>query len=374
MDRVEHRRKAFTLIELLVVIAIIALLIGILLPGIAQARKVARHTVCRSNLKQWSTGVATYASAHQDKIPSFSWTTATFGAAPQYPDINRNPGNPYPEDMQAAVAQAIFIMRTRGDAHDIPSSLMGLWNPHILYTHLVLLDYLDQPMPGPLFTCPEDAPRRAWQNKQRFRSNAAQPQPNGTDPQNWRWPFSASYQFVPASLSPDRGGVQGATFTQFTTHYQFIMTTGPQNSIGKRKWTDVRFPSQKVHVFDGEARHFGKRRWFFAFPEAKNTYIFFDGHVDFQVTGTPAFISGVGWQGSPMNPGFNPEFPTIGSPMTFSYVPFAWEAPTRQGTVGVGDNPSTTANPIQGFMRWTRGGLKGIDVGGPEIRTNLPNW
>lgn len=64
----EHPR-AFTLVELLVVIGILAVLIAVLMPSLAAARRSAKTVQCASNLRQVCNGLIGYASENRGKFP-----------------------------------------------------------------------------------------------------------------------------------------------------------------------------------------------------------------------------------------------------------------------------------------------------------------
>lgn len=71
------RLRGFILIELLSICGIISLLIGMLLPAMGQAHKLALEAQCATNLHDLGVAIASYAAGQDNRLPPFAFSDST---------------------------------------------------------------------------------------------------------------------------------------------------------------------------------------------------------------------------------------------------------------------------------------------------------
>jgi len=91
-----EKKKAFSLIELLVVISLIALLMAVLLPGLAEVRSQTRRVVCESNLRQLFLANIGYATENDNYyVPAAPDITSTNGGRYRWHGFRNSPDVPF---------------------------------------------------------------------------------------------------------------------------------------------------------------------------------------------------------------------------------------------------------------------------------------
>jgi prepilin-type N-terminal cleavage/methylation domain-containing protein len=339
-------RRAFTLIELLVVIAILALLIGLLLPGIGKGRKTARTTKCMSNMRQHGVSYATYSQDYKAFLSSFSWKPQVRYSL--FPDIG-----PAGNWQSAHAYQAVDIVRRRMAR---PDNFFSTFTGRIVnrnYHHLPLIDggYLSGKIPEGSSACPEDRTtvlmQRHWNDPDSARNAVPDPDTNAPIGFKRMYPFWNSYQMVPVAWTADTGpGVLRPASNGAGNHMIYNSGAAATRGFGGRRLDEVAFPSNKVVLFDIYDRHCFKREIWHAYTAAAQPLLMFDSSVAIRRT-----IDG--------NKGWDPGNPNSPNPVTYNYHPTGTNPRTLSGNV---------SDPVNGYFRWTRMGLKGVDFGGSEVR------
>jgi prepilin-type N-terminal cleavage/methylation domain-containing protein len=329
--------RAFTLLELLIAIACIGLMLAILLPMQQRHRQTASLNESLDNLKQFGSLTTQYAEDNQERFATFTWRRGVPNGS-QFPDLNM----PFGTAIDAAAAQATDIIRRLGNRSVAETPRPANWLPHVLYTHLVLADYAKVELPWRAAVSPEDRSRICWShNIADFTTNRCQPQPDGTEPINFRWPYSTSYETGPAFYSVDSGP---NSIVNSGSHSAYVVFDASFPEQGRRT-SEVAFPAQKAARWDSHQRHFGQRQPFFMADEARVPVLTVDASVRVR-------------SGNETNRGWNPTTPTSPAFFTVPYQPAPWEPAAPPGA----------GSSYAGRQRFTASGLRGRDFDGDEVR------
>ena len=353
------------------VVAIIALLIGILLPTLAAARRAGRQAVCATNLKQFGAATGAYAATFDERLFSLTWRRGHRNT--RFADLRGADSSEL-----ASGKQVVEILRTKAGQAGMPdvaqeaSDAGTSWTANIFFSHVTLHSFMGE-FPMRAAACPEHRDLLAAQDG--ALSGIDLDFDGEWDPENpdevaedgrfkWHTPFSSSYEVVPAaydryqSMQPQarpvdpipRKRIRNALLTVASGALSgYIMpmdgeigTADPRGqALGNVPIHRVRFPGQKVHMFDWFDRHSGPTDRYYALPGAAQPLLFFDGSA----RTLPVDEANIGWQ-----PG-RPEYPdSPGTPEP------AQDTLTRFDGVRV---------PMR--FKWTRGGLLGVDYGGSPL-------
>lgn len=343
-----HNRRGFTLLELGVLAALLGLGAGVLLPAVQRARDEAKQAVDLSHLRQLSMASVAYSADFGGAIATFSWHVGMpepLNASPEAKAILLAAAH----DGQAAAAQAMDILARR--AEGVGVGFDPEWEPHMQHTPLVLLDYLAIRFPEPLLVAAGDEVLADLQQQPLGEGEDRFPVPPGaaSTPRNRMVRFSSSFQFVPAIADPAQSQwpldrrTSVAVVQHPDRHSDIIISEGAR--LRPQTWSQVHFPSLKVHMHVDADYYSDRVPLHWSHPQAKVTTAMFDGSVQ------PIHTID-------MNAGWDPTQPANQRATTLLRVtPSPWE------------RFEPIAAQTAGRMRWTRGGLLGIDTGGPEIRT-----
>lgn len=340
-------RRGFSLSECVVLVAVVGLLLTVLLPMLGAARMGMRAQSSAQRLMSIGQGGMMYAADNKGRLFSYSWRG---GETYIMPDGRKKTAfDDY--DAGAYQNQEILMRRTGriSGIYKIQNFTSRL--AHRRYSHLVLMDYLNEPFGSDLFIDPSDGKQQYWKDNPLSYEDAdssfpySDGIPDGYDPDtNWpvrpvrqRWAFNSSYQLVSDAWQNDVG--LRYIPVENTPHLLTASGSGRVPLANGRRITSVLHTANKVWMheeFDRDRSH----PLYFGYDEAEVEKLMFDGSVNSWASGLAA-------------PSVVPEYGIFHWKQV--YVPLD-KFPVPVG--GLGDSTEVSQR-----FRWTYGGLTGINYG-----------
>jgi len=343
-------QRGFTIWELFAILVVVVVLVIIFLPAMGSPRINTNGNGSRANLRTLTMGAANYAGDHADLIYTYTYTHNSMGLI----DMTGRGMTEEEKSIVKPVFQAMNILqratgRIKGNGAIMPAPAALLYQR---YSHLVLLDYLTDRQPEPIVASPYDKDLISWQENPIGYLDADSDVPYGkgmpkkagydTDPM-WvqtavkqLWAFGSSYQVVPHAWVDD----VDPQYSPSADSPHHMVKGDSEEPLGGRKMSEVKFPSQKVFMYEEFDRFSDPKGIYAAYPEAMINMAFFDGSVRQEMV-------------EDANSAYDDENPT--RVWEQRYVPLD-TFPVPMG--GLGELKKWDLR-----FRWTKGGLGGVDFG-----------
>lgn len=353
-------RAGFAIRDVLVGVIVLGTLGALAVPTLSQVRMDSGRQACNGNYRFIAQASGSYTYDYSGYMWALNWKKGMYSPV--------NPNQSYSTDIQAQADQAATILRRLANLSPTSYPTPFGWISPISYSLTALMDYVNMPIPASYLVCPED-----WVRQPFLEGDFSILSSSGGDgsSSSWRARYSSSYTLGTShwgvsrqTMVPQYSGFPGGPFVRSPVLYQTSSNDSnwsydgyldAPNVHGPKQESEVRFPSNKVFLFDEYARHNGKPRYF-AYQSAGQDLLFYDGSLRYYRTDST-------------NPGWDASHSTIRGNMTSRFQ--FWKYANIWGGL---DNGVSQANFRAGWYRWTRGGLYGWDV--PRLSSmvgKLPN-
>jgi hypothetical protein len=331
--------------ECLVLLVVLGLLMAVLAPMLGTARNQMRGMSSAQKLMQIGIGGMMYAGDNNDRLFGYSWR-----AGESYMLPTGQVRQPVDDAEAGAYQNSEILMRRTGrisGIHKIRNFTARI--PHRRYSHLVLMDYMNEPFGSDLFIDPSDVNQQLWKdNPLEYGPGSGVPYADGvppgydTDP-NWsttpvrqRWAFGSSYQVIPGAWQPDRG----SRYIPVDSTPHLLSAAGfPIPLSAGRRLRSVLHNANRVWMYEEFDRD-RQQPLYFGYDDAQTEKLMFDGSVN-------------NWASGLATPSVVPEYGIFHWRQT--YVPLD-RFPVPVG--GLGDQELVSQR-----WRWTFAGLSGINYG-----------